>query len=85
MDGVTLKILYKKIQTKGYIPALGGYTQKRLTRGTPKALFFHLFDSHFFILSVCETGTGQLVRVEGLMILSRAFAYTGCPNIITSL
>ena len=37
------------------------------------------------ILSACETGTGQLVKGEGLMSLSRAFAYAGCPNIITSL
>jgi CHAT domain-containing protein/Tfp pilus assembly protein PilF len=40
---------------------------------------------HLIILSACETGTGQLVRGEGLMSLSRAFAYAGCPNIITSL
>jgi CHAT domain-containing protein/Flp pilus assembly protein TadD len=37
------------------------------------------------ILSACETGTGQLVKGEGLMSLSRAFAYAGCYNIITSL
>lgn len=37
------------------------------------------------ILSACETGTGELIRGEGLMSLSRAFAYAGCPNIITSL
>lgn len=37
------------------------------------------------ILSACETGTGQLVKGEGLMSLSRAFAYAGCPGIITSL
>jgi len=37
------------------------------------------------ILSACETGAGQLVKGEGLMSLSRAFAYAGCPNIITSL
>ncbi len=37
------------------------------------------------ILSACETGNGQLVKGEGLMSLSRAFAYAGCPNIITSL
>ncbi len=37
------------------------------------------------ILSACETGTGQLVRGEGMMSLSRAFAYAGCPDIITSL
>ena len=37
------------------------------------------------VLSACETGTGQLVKGEGLMSLSRAFAYAGCENIITSL
>jgi len=37
------------------------------------------------ILSACETGTGQLIRGEGLMSLSRAIAYAGCPNVITSL
>lgn len=37
------------------------------------------------ILSACETGSGQLVKGEGMMSLSRAFAYAGCPNIITSL
>lgn len=37
------------------------------------------------ILSACETGTGHLIKGEGLMSLSRAFAYAGCPNIITSL
>ncbi|RYY99906.1 MAG: CHAT domain-containing protein [Chitinophagaceae bacterium] len=37
------------------------------------------------ILSACETGSGALVRGEGLLSLSRAFAYAGCSNIITSL
>jgi CHAT domain-containing protein/tetratricopeptide (TPR) repeat protein len=37
------------------------------------------------ILSACETGTGQLAKGEGLMSLTRAFTYAGCPNIIGSL
>lgn len=37
------------------------------------------------VLSACETGAGQLVKGEGVMSLSRAFAYAGCPNIVTSL
>ncbi len=41
--------------------------------------------TNLIVLSACETGTGQLVKGEGLMSLSRAFAYAGCPNIITSL
>jgi CHAT domain-containing protein len=38
-----------------------------------------------FILSACETGTGKLIKGEGVMSISRAFAYAGCPNIIASL
>jgi len=37
------------------------------------------------ILSACETGAGLLVKGEGVLSLSRAFSYAGCPNIITSL
>lgn len=37
------------------------------------------------ILSACETGSGELEKGEGVMSLSRAFAYAGCPNVITSL
>jgi CHAT domain-containing protein/tetratricopeptide (TPR) repeat protein len=40
---------------------------------------------NLIILSACETGKGKLVRGEGLMSLTRAFSYAGCPNIITSL
>ena len=36
-------------------------------------------------LSACETASGQLVRGEGVMSLSRALSYAGCPNLITSL
>lgn len=45
----------------------------------------HLDSVKLVILSACETGTGKLVRGEGLMSLSRAFAYAGCRDIITSL
>lgn len=37
------------------------------------------------VLSACEAGNGQLVRGEGIMSLARAFAYAGCPNIVTTL
>ncbi len=41
---------------------------------------YHLDMSHtqLAILSACETGTGQLVDGEGIISLSRAFAYAGC-------
>lgn len=44
-----------------------------------------LDSTDLIILSACETGTGKLIKGEGLMSLSRAFAYAGCPNLITSL
>jgi CHAT domain-containing protein len=44
-----------------------------------------LDSTQLVILSACETGDGHLVKGEGLMSLSRAFAYAGCQNIITSL
>ncbi|MBD0333058.1 MAG: CHAT domain-containing protein, partial [Chitinophagaceae bacterium] len=45
----------------------------------------NLRNTNLVILSACETGSGNLVKGEGIMSLSRAFAYSGCPNIITSL
>ena len=37
------------------------------------------------VLSACEAGNGRLVRGEGVMSLARAFAYAGCPNVVTTL
>jgi len=37
------------------------------------------------VLSACETGNGPVSRGEGIMSMSRAFAYAGCPSVITSL
>ncbi len=36
-------------------------------------------------LSACETASGKLIRGEGVMSLSRAFSFAGCPNLVTSL
>lgn len=36
------------------------------------------------VLSACNTGAGKLQRGEGIMSLSRAFKYAGCPNIVMS-
>ncbi len=36
-------------------------------------------------LSACETAEGKLIRGEGIMSLSRAFLFAGCPNLVTSL
>jgi CHAT domain-containing protein len=51
----------------------------------PEIANLKLDSTQLVILSACETGTGLLVKGEGLMSLSRAFAYAGCPDIITSL
>jgi len=40
--------------------------------------------TNLVILSACETNEGRLIKGEGVLSLSRAFAYAGCPNIITS-
>ena len=37
------------------------------------------------VLSACETGIGELKRSEGVMSLARAFMYSGCPSVVTSL
>lgn len=45
----------------------------------------NMANTQLVILSACETGSGMLVNSEGIMSLSRAFAYAGCPSVITSL
>ena len=37
------------------------------------------------VLSACNTGAGKLQRGEGVMSLSRAFKFAGCPNVVMSL
>lgn len=37
------------------------------------------------VLSACNTGSGVLRRGEGILSLARAFAYAGCPSMVTSL
>ncbi|WP_052316732.1 CHAT domain-containing protein [Rudanella lutea] len=49
-------------------------------------LQFGVFDrAKLIFLSACETASGQLIDGEGVMSLSRALSYAGCPNLITSL
>ncbi len=51
----------------------------------PEIYNLNLSKSSLVILSACETGKGRLVNGEGIMSLSRAFSYAGCPSVITSL
>ncbi|MEM9819870.1 MAG: CHAT domain-containing protein [Bacteroidota bacterium] len=37
------------------------------------------------VLSACNTGSGQLVRGEGVMSLARGFIHAGCPSTVMSL
>ena len=41
--------------------------------------------SQLAILSACNTGFGTMKRGEGIMSLSRAFMYAGCPSVVMSL
>jgi len=37
------------------------------------------------VLGACNTAYGEIKRGEGIMSLSRAFAYAGCPSVVASL
>ena len=37
------------------------------------------------VLSACNTGQGTLKKGEGIMSLSRGFAYAGCPSLVMNL
>lgn len=45
----------------------------------------HLNKLKLIVLSACETNSGKLIQGEGVMSLARAFAYAGCPSIVTTL
>lgn len=42
-------------------------------------------NTHLVFLSACETAAGKFSQSEGALSLSRAFAFAGCTNIVTSL
>lgn len=41
--------------------------------------------TRLIIISACETGHGVLVNSEGVLSLTRGFAYAGCQSIVNSL
>jgi LPXTG-motif cell wall-anchored protein len=41
--------------------------------------------TRLIIVSACETGNGQLVSNEGVLSLTRGFAYAGCASMVNSL
>ncbi len=42
-------------------------------------------NAELVVLSSCESGTGKLIKGEGLMSLTRGFIYAGVPKIVYSL
>ncbi len=45
----------------------------------------HLQNVDLTVLSACNTAYGQILQGEGIMSLSRAFTYSGCKSLVTSL
>jgi len=48
-------------------------------------LYNKKLNTELAVLNACNTGTGQLQKGEGVMSLSRAFTYAGCPSLVMSL
>lgn len=48
-------------------------------------LFSMEFNASLVTLSACNSGVGKLYEGEGMMSLARGFAYSGAPNLITTL
>lgn len=48
-------------------------------------LYNETFNAKLAVLSACETGSGNLLKGEGIQSISRAFTYTGIPSTIMSL
>jgi CHAT domain-containing protein len=73
--------------TKSYIAFYPQYPDSAISYRlyTPEIYNLDLDKTRLVVLSACESGKGELVKGEGLMSLSRAFSYSGCPNIITSM
>ncbi len=43
------------------------------------------YNAQLVVLSACETGTGKMVKGEGVTGLTRAFMYAGSPAVVASL
>ncbi len=52
---------------------------------TASELYHQPLHAHLVVLSACNSGIGKSVTGEGLMSLSRAFAYAGAPSLVMSL
>ena len=52
---------------------------------TAAELYAMKLPAQFVVLSACETGYGEVRKGEGIMSLSRAFLYAGCPSQLVTL
>ncbi len=41
--------------------------------------------AHLVVLSACKSGTGEIVKGEGVMALPRGFIHAGVPNVVASM
>jgi len=58
------------------------FNDENLTMGDLNTL---QINADLAVLTACKTGDGQLKNGEGVMSLSRAFIYAGCPSVVMSL
>ena len=52
---------------------------------TAAELYSTNIDARMIFIGACNSGFGKINQGEGIMSLSRSFAYAGCPSIIMSL
>ena len=72
-------------------PAFSRFVMTKDTSGSTDDGYLHAYELYgkelstdLAILSACNTGTGVLKQGEGLMSLSHAFSYAGCPSLLVT-
>ena len=88
-DFKTLAEEYKILHLCTHACAEMDFKDTRIYFSDKELLAFELYNmplnAELAVLSACETGIGELKRGEGVMSLARAFMYSGCPSVVTSL
>ncbi|WP_298314025.1 CHAT domain-containing protein [uncultured Aquimarina sp.] len=57
----------------------------KIERLYAKDLYVYDFNSELIVLSACNTGSGKLLKGEGILSLSKAFDYAGSKSLLTTL